>query len=114
MFHIQDLKSKHSNIAVHFSLCNIGGGFFVGSLFDPEDGGDMVIRNARFPLNYTILQTKSALFHRYCKENLITNMFVVFIIFLLLILIKDPLVYKVHCVFLGHFQEQTHLGNPEV
>jgi hypothetical protein len=52
------------------------------------------------------------LFHSYCKENLIPNMVVVFTIFSLLLLMQDPMVYKVHCHFVGHCEEQSHLVNP--
>lgn len=41
--------------SAYFSLCPISGGFFLGILFDPDDGGDMVLRNIGPSLKYTVL-----------------------------------------------------------
>jgi hypothetical protein len=42
--------------SAYFSLGPISAGFSFGLLFDPEDGGDMDLRNIGLSLKYTVLQ----------------------------------------------------------
>jgi hypothetical protein len=39
--------------SAHFSLSSVSVGFFLGLLFNFEDGGDMVLQNIRLPLKCT-------------------------------------------------------------
>jgi hypothetical protein len=45
------------------SLLPASAGFLLGLLFDPEDGGNVLLRNMVFSPNYTELQPRRLLFN---------------------------------------------------
>jgi hypothetical protein len=46
------------------------GGFFLGLLFNPENGSDMFLRNDGFSPRYTALQPRRAALNSHRRENL--------------------------------------------
>jgi hypothetical protein len=51
--------SKPSKKPARSSCCLLLTGFFLGLLFNPEDGGDIFLENVKLSLDYTALQPTS-------------------------------------------------------